>query len=140
MILETATPLIFPPKLAHNAGTVLLVDDEQTLLRALASALSAFGFSVIPAKDGIEALELFEQHQIDFVVSDVCMPRLNGIDLATELLTRCRETRLILMSGTPLSDKGNTMVSSNLVKWLPKPATVESVVGLLKSFSAPGDS
>ncbi len=64
----------------EEGGTVLLVEDEETLRNVAKDMLNRLGFAVLVAKDGVAALELFRQHQdeIKFVLSDLTMPRMNG--------------------------------------------------------------
>ena len=68
---------------------VLLADDEARIVRALKDLLTANGFYVFTALDGQEALEVFEQHseQIDLVLLDVMMPKLDGFGVLRELKT-----------------------------------------------------
>lgn len=68
--------------------TILVVDDEETLRSLTTRILEDHGYSVIQAHDGFEAWTLLESmaERIDLVVSDVVMPRLDGIELA-----RCME-------------------------------------------------
>lgn len=84
--------------------TILLVDDEQSILAALSTFLELSGFRVVTAQDGAVALVQIAQHRPDLVVLDVLMPRLDG----RETLRRLREagdwTPVILLTqvtGTP---------------------------------------
>jgi len=63
-----------------EGGTVLLADDEQALRRMAAAMLMHLGFAVLEAQDGVEAVEVFRQHQdeIRCVLCDLTMPRKNG--------------------------------------------------------------
>jgi two-component system cell cycle sensor histidine kinase/response regulator CckA len=81
--------------------TILVVDDEATVRSLTARMLEEHGYSVIEAEDGLEAWTLLESmaERIDLVVSDVVMPRLDGLELA-----RCMEIMpsprpILLMSG-----------------------------------------
>lgn len=68
---------------------ILLVDDEPLVLLALSRLLRNRGFEVLTADDGIEALETLEREKIDIVLSDVCMPRMDG----PRLISAMREHR-----------------------------------------------
>ena len=59
-------------------GTILLVEDEQSLRSLIARGLRSRGYSVIEASNGVEALEMLEQSNVDLVVSDVVMPEMDG--------------------------------------------------------------
>jgi two-component system cell cycle sensor histidine kinase/response regulator CckA len=95
-----------------SAGlSVLVVDDEAAVRRFASRVLARDGFEVLEAVDGAEALELFQNGNppVDLVVSDIVMPRLNGVEL-TEALSRTHPSiPVILMSGyanTALSEMG----------------------------------
>jgi signal transduction histidine kinase len=81
--------------------TVMVVDDESELREALSVFLIDLGMNVIQAVDGNDALLKQDEYegQIDFLISDVRMPELNGADLAFLWKDIRPETRLILMSG-----------------------------------------
>lgn len=65
---------------AHGTGTVLLAEDEETLRWTLKTTLTRMGFSVLDAKDGIEAMEVFRRHKdtIRLVLCDLTMPHMDG--------------------------------------------------------------
>ena len=71
----------------QRSVTILIVEDNDNLRSLLHRALEGDGFSVLPAADGAEALRLCQQHNgtIDIVVSDIVMPRLNGLELAERI-------------------------------------------------------
>jgi len=73
---------------------IMVVDDEETLLKLLRVNLSVEGYDVITAPDGSSALEILEQHKPDLVILDAMMPRVDGFAVA-ERLKREDETRVI---------------------------------------------
>lgn len=82
-------------------GTVLLVEDENSLRRVAQVVLERLGFSVLEACDGIEAIEIFQRHKsvIRFVICDLTMPRLDGWGTLTALRTIAPHIPVILASG-----------------------------------------
>ncbi len=86
-----------PGALAH----VLVVDDEPAVRRFAARALEGQGYQVSTAKDGVEALELVGELQrpLGLVVTDVVMPRLDGVELLRTLSASHPALPVILMSG-----------------------------------------
>ena len=95
----------FSPINFKEGGSVLLVEDEEMLRKMAASMLERFGFSVLKAKDGIEALEIFAKHQseIKFVLSDLTMPRMNGWETLTKVRELQPDIPVILASGYDLA-------------------------------------
>jgi PAS domain S-box-containing protein len=75
------------PLAREGSGTVLLVDDEEILRDMVEIMLTRLGYTVLAAKDGVEAMEMFAQHQdeIRCVLSDVTMPRMDGWQTLTAL-------------------------------------------------------
>jgi two-component system cell cycle sensor histidine kinase/response regulator CckA len=93
---------------AHGASaaatgdqSVLVVDDETAVRRFAARVLERDGFRVLQASDGIEALDLLQTRAqlIDAVVSDIVMPRMNGVELMRSLAVTHPYLPVILMSG-----------------------------------------
>ena len=92
---ETKAPVI------QKTGRVLLVDDDPTVLKIASIMLSTLGFSVLSARDGIEAVEVFRRHkdEILFVLSDVAMPRMDGWETLLALRQIMPGIPVILASG-----------------------------------------
>lgn len=100
---EVSQPL---PQTDHEAedetvGTILLVEDEQAVRHMAKTMLTRMGFSVIEAKDGIEAVELFQENlgNIRCVLSDLSMPRMDGWETLTALRKIDPDIPVILSSG-----------------------------------------
>jgi DNA-binding response OmpR family regulator len=68
-----------------DAQTILLVDDEDAVQKLLAYPLERDGFRVLQARDGDEALERFSTEQVDLVVLDIMLPRLDGLEVCRRL-------------------------------------------------------
>jgi two-component system response regulator RegX3 len=76
--------------------TVLLVEDEESFVDALEVGLRREGFIVKVARDGIEALELFDTVHPDLVLLDVMLPGISGIDVCREIRSRSRAPVIML--------------------------------------------
>ncbi|HNW45140.1 MAG TPA: response regulator [Elusimicrobiales bacterium] len=83
------------------SGTVLLVEDEESLRRIGTRVLTAAGYTVIAAAGGPEALQALQRRgrPADLLVTDVIMPGMSGRDLARELARRGLVRRTLYMSG-----------------------------------------
>ena len=81
--------------------TILVADDEVAIRRLVGQILRQQGFTVLEAADGVEALEVAEQHPgpIHLLLTDWCMPRLNGGGLIRGLRNGRPETAILVMSG-----------------------------------------
>jgi CheY-like chemotaxis protein len=91
-----------PPAAAKGGSeTVLVVEDEEQLLRAVSGMLRRSGYEVLGANSPAEALLLSEQHagDVDLLLSDVVMPLLNGQQLADRLRCTRPGMKVAFMSG-----------------------------------------
>jgi len=81
--------------------TILLVDDEEPLRRSARRVLTAFGYHVMTAEDGMSALEQYRAQPgtVDLVLSDVVMPRMNGPQLYESLRQDGQRVKFVLVSG-----------------------------------------
>ena len=87
--------------MARGSETVLIVEDEHAVRRATAEFLGLQGYTVLEAKDGVDALSVAKNHAavIDLVLTDVVMPNMSGGQLALELSNLRPQTRLLFVSG-----------------------------------------
>jgi CheY-like chemotaxis protein len=83
----------------RNRPTVLLVDDEPLIVDTLTEVLEDAGFQVLPAYDGWTALEKVADCRPDYLLSDVLMPKMNGVELAIAIRQMYPSTRITLFSG-----------------------------------------
>jgi CheY-like chemotaxis protein len=78
---------------------VLVVDDERRIADTLTEILQMAGFQVVTAYDGREALEAAARFHPDYLLSDVLMPRMNGVELAIAIRKIYPAARILLFSG-----------------------------------------
>jgi two-component system cell cycle sensor histidine kinase/response regulator CckA len=83
--------------------TILLVEDEPAVRQLFATALTRAGYHVHEARNGEEAVKLFDQYgeSIDLLLTDMRMPYMGGAELATQLRERNKSLKLICISGYP---------------------------------------
>ncbi len=79
--------------------TVMLVDDEESILSSLRRLLRAKPYDLLLATSGAQALSLFEQHPIDLIICDARMPFMDGPTLLREVHKRDPECMNILLTG-----------------------------------------
>jgi signal transduction histidine kinase/ActR/RegA family two-component response regulator len=94
--METMTPYDTKSK------TILVVDDEPSMLNITNSLLSGIGYNVLTARNAIDALDILKKEKIDLVISDIIMPgEMNGIALAKYIKQNFQNIKVILTSGFP---------------------------------------
>lgn len=83
--------------------TILLVEDEPAVRQLFATALKRAGYNVLEARNGEEAVKLFDQQpdSVDLLLTDMRMPYMGGAELAKELRHRKNNLKLICISGYP---------------------------------------
>ena len=88
-----------PP--TQRSVTILIVEDDDNLRNLLQRTLEAVGFPVLPAADGAQGLRLCQQHNgtIDLMVSDIVMPRLNGLQLAEQVRATHPDMKFLFITG-----------------------------------------
>ncbi len=86
-----------------GAGTILVVEDDYALRELLRLTLEGYGYRVLVAAGGAEALRIAEQQElpISLLVSDVVMPAMAGPELARRLAARSSGLKVLLLSGYP---------------------------------------
>jgi CheY-like chemotaxis protein len=89
------------PAPASGSETILFVEDEQSVRELVREYLSARGYSVLEASDGIQALDIASAHPgaIQLLITDVVMPRLSGRELASQVATARRNLKVLYISG-----------------------------------------
>lgn len=83
--------------------TILLVEDEPAVRQLFAQALVRAGYRIYEARNGQEALKVFDEHgtSIDMLLTDIRMPYMGGAELAAQLRRRRQDLKLLSISGYP---------------------------------------
>lgn len=127
----TATPTrIRDPKVTApevDSSVILVVDDEPSVRRFAARVLLEEGFVVREASDGEEALEVVNTGGVSVLVSDIVMPRLNGVQLMEVLARSHPQLPVLLMSGYPTGQLEGMGIAAPC-GLLPKPFSAERLV------------
>jgi two-component system cell cycle sensor histidine kinase/response regulator CckA len=97
--LDVPTELL--TDLPKGTETVLFVEDEKIILQALAAMITAQGYTVLTAEDGLEAVEIFRKmkDKIDLVIMDVGLPNMSGWDVYREMKKDKDNVKVIISSG-----------------------------------------
>ena len=115
--------------------TILVVEDDKSVRNLTRKALKEYGYSVIEAQNGEDALKVSEAHEgpIHLMITDVVMPGMNGRELAERLQPHRPKTRVLYMSGYADDAIVHHGVLEPGLSFIPKPFTPESLVNKARS-------
>lgn len=107
---------------------ILIVEDEKTLNELFAAALSRQGYQIHSAFNGLEALQLFEEKQIDLVISDIMMPEMDGFELIRLLRIDHTDLPILIVSakGTMMDKQEGFRIGTD--DYMTKPIDVNEMV------------
>lgn len=135
LITDTGSPEISEKlPLPHWSGTVLLVDDEESLVDMMRRMLEYFGYTVIAHQNSLEALDAFsrEPGKFTLVVTDQTMPRMTGSQLAKEIFKLRPDLPILLCSGFSEPVKNGMGPETGIRELLHKPFNIHELAEALK--------
>jgi PAS domain S-box-containing protein len=137
-LLESPTivPPVAEPSVAvaiRGQGVVLLAEDDVSVRRLVVSELGRRGYTVLEAEDGRAALEVLqrEKNRVDLLLTDVVMPRMNGVELAKEAARLQPGLKVLFISGHP-ERAGAGLDPTGIPNLLMKPFTAERLAMRIK--------
>ena len=115
------------------ASVILAVDDSASMRQMVNFTLKGAGYEVVQAADGIEALEYARRHSADLVLTDVNMPRMDGITLVRELRTlpSYRYTPMLVLTTESSQEKKSQGKQAGATGWIVKPFNPEQLLATI---------
>jgi DNA-binding NtrC family response regulator len=110
---------------------ILIVDDDITTCQQLGETLRTLGYDTAIARDGKEALEVFDHDNIDLVIADIIMPHLSGTELLKRIHQKNRNIRVIMMTGVPSRESILDTIEHEGFTYLTKPIQIETMKYLI---------
>ena len=113
-------------------NSILIVDDSEDTLELFQSTLEEQGFTVMPAKDAQEALELLRKHNFSLMLLDINMPSMTGFEMLAEMNKRelGKDTPVMLVSA--VDNLGDLKIPSNVIDTLKKPFFYPELIHKIK--------
>jgi PAS domain S-box-containing protein len=120
--------------LRGNGETILVVDDEASILTITSQTLQAFGYRALTAKDGADAIAIYAQHrnEISVVLTDMMMPVMDGPTMISVLRKINRAVKIVGSSG--LHANGHVADGIGVKHFLPKPYSPETLLKVIRSI------
>ena len=111
---------------------VLVVDDDYHMRLALKESLSKAGYAVSVAEDGMEAVEAVKKNPLDLMITDVKMPRLNGLDLLSQVREMSPFLPVILITGYGTIQDAVRVMKEGAFDYIQKPFNTETLYNVVK--------
>jgi PAS domain S-box-containing protein len=122
------------PSIAVGSETILLVDDEEHVRDLGSRLLARSGYTVITARNGREALEIYsnEQGSISLVILDLIMPEMGGSKCLEELLKINPQVKVIISSGYSLGSQERSTVGAHAKAFVEKPYEMQQLLNTVR--------
>lgn len=119
-----------------TAQTILVVEDDRVARMALEDIFDLLGYRCLIAEDGQEALDLYVQHadEIGLVMSDLRMPKMDGIELSRRLSALNPQIKIVLATGYASEDQRQSFQDANISGWIQKPYPVDLLASVLQEL------
>ncbi|RLA81416.1 MAG: UDP-3-O-[3-hydroxymyristoyl] N-acetylglucosamine deacetylase [Deltaproteobacteria bacterium] len=111
---------------------ILIVDDEEAVIKAIAGALEDEGYLTLTARDGREALEIYRREGADVVLLDIWMPDIDGLDLLRRIKDVDDGCPVIMISGHATVSTAVKAMKMGAFDFLEKPLSVEALLGTVE--------
>lgn len=109
------------------SSRVLLVDDEESIRITLSEFIKDKKYVIETAADATEALRLMDKHAFDVVVTDIVLPRMNGVALMKKIRERAPDTQVIMLTGDPTVETAAEAVRAGAFDYLTKPVSKNAI-------------
>ncbi len=123
-------------EMPHGSETILLIDDELTLLDLTRELLQGLGYNVIAAEGALEGIRVFkEKHkEIDLVILDMLMPEMTGNEVYPVLKNIYPEVAVLLATGLSVGEKVDDMISRGVNGIVGKPYSVDDLAAHIRKI------
>jgi PAS domain S-box-containing protein len=134
MMLAVPTALPKPELLAGGTETILFVDDEESLRLLATETLGSLGYTVLTARNGIEALARYAENrrEIALVILDLIMPEMGGVETFRRLREIDPAARVLISSGYAGDDQSEMLLAEGVAGFLRKPYRIGALAGAIR--------
>jgi DNA-binding response OmpR family regulator len=116
---------------AGDKKTILVVDDDKSILRTFTRILQKSGYEIDVAETGKEAMERAENNHFDLALVDIRLPDMDGTDLLAKLKKQLQHTVKIMITGFPSLETGVKALDEGADAYLVKPVKPQELLMLL---------
>jgi two-component system chemotaxis response regulator CheY len=115
---------------------ILAVDDSVSIRKSLSFILGQEGFEVVEAEDGVDALEKAQAEKFSLIITDINMPRMDGIELTKQIRKTqgYKFTPIIALTTENQQEKMQEGKEAGATGWIVKPFTAEKLLAVVKKI------
>ncbi len=110
-----------------NIGRLLIVDDNPSICETLSEYFESFGHRVVTAVDGEDALKKFVPGEFDCIISDLMMPKMDGLELLKLVKMQDDRVFFVMMTGYPKIDNAIDAIKAGAYDYVTKPFNMEDI-------------
>lgn len=119
--------------MANGPASVLLVDDDADVVWGIGRCLTRAGFSITASGNGSEAIQLLATRSFDFLLTDIRMPEMNGLELTNWVRKNCPHTKVIIMTAFGSPALRQLSHRKGAIQYLEKPLDPNLLIDILLS-------
>lgn len=106
---------------------ILLVDDEQISIDLISEILQKAGLEVVIARNGEEALNKFSENSFELIITDLVMPKMDGISLLKEIKKKEKDAVVLIITGFGTIESAVTAIKAGAYDYITKPIKIEEL-------------
>lgn len=121
----------------NTSFVILIVDDSASLRHLIKKSLESAGFgNLLEAEDGKQALDMLMEHQVHLIISDINMPKVNGLELLKALLNHStlKNIPFIVLTSETDDEMFKTVMQTGATDFIKKPFTHDQLIIKIKSI------
>lgn len=115
---------------------IVVADDDEAMVDTLCDILELHGWDPVRAHDGVEAIEAAANHDVQIVLMDIRMPRMNGVDALVEIKRRMAGTNVVLFTASAAPELLTRAEQHGVARILRKPVDAGELLKVLDRLDA----
>lgn len=120
--------------MSDGTQSILVVDDDSQMRSALKEAVGRMGYGIVLAEDPVEALKKLDNNSISMIVTDMKMPKMDGISFIREARKKAGELPILVITGYATIENAVEAMKEGASDYLLKPFSLDSLTGAIGSF------
>jgi two-component system chemotaxis response regulator CheY len=134
---DPVSDVSLPPEESAMSKRILTIDDSKTIRDMLMLTLAEAGFEVLQAVDGQDGLDVLDKEQVDVVITDINMPRMDGYEVIRHLRSNAahKSTPILVLTTESEADKKNLARVAGATGWMVKPFDPERLIATINKVA-----